>query len=388
LLRRRCFRNALLATAEGRTFLDYTGKIPVSFPATLPSSSQLKNITANKMQIEIIRDAASWAAMAEEWNALLEESHQRVPFLTYEFQRAWWDHLGGGEWKDAQLHILTAREEEGRLVGVAPLFRVEDQQGQGTMHFIGTHEIADFLDFIVRPKDHVSFLQAVIEHLSAEEDWQLLDLYNLLDTSQTSEVLSSLTVEKPWDFKVETLQPSPYIPIPSTFDAYEASLDSKQAHELRRKLRRAAKNPETISVEVVTDKDQLPAALDDFFALMRQEVDKDHFLSPQMHAQMAAIAQAASDGGWLQLFFLKAGNKRIAGYMNFDYDACIWAYNAGFNNSYAELSPGWLIMGEMMRWTIEHGRKIFDFMRGDEEYKYRFGGTDRFVQRVTITRLP
>jgi len=27
-------------------------------------------------------------------------------------------------------------------------------------------------------------------------------------------------------------------------------------------------------------------------------------------------------------------------------------------------------------------------MRGDEEYKYRFGGTDRFVQRVTIARLP
>jgi CelD/BcsL family acetyltransferase involved in cellulose biosynthesis len=106
-----------------------------------------------------------------------------------------------------------------------------------------------------------------------------------------------------------------------------------------------------------------------------------------MLAQMKAIAVSAFDAGWLQLFFLKSGDKRIAGYMNFDYDNCIWAYNAGFSNEYAEISPGWLLHAEMIRWCIEHGRKIFDFMRGGEEYKYRFGGINRFVQRVTITRL-
>jgi len=338
------------------------------------------------MQIETIRETADWAALAKEWNALLEESHLRVPFLTYEFQRAWWDHLGGGEWEDAQLNVLVAREIDGRLLGIAPLFRIQNERGQWNLHFIGTHEIADFLDFIVRPEKHAAFLQTVIEYLSADDEWTSLDLYNLLDTSRTSEVLSTITVEKPWDFKVETLQPSPYIPVPPTFDEYTASLDSKQAHELRRKLRRAAKNPETISTEIIEDRSLLPAALQDFFALMCQETDKNQFLTPRMRDQMEAIALTVFDGGWLQLFFLKAGNKRIAGYMNFDFDSCIWAYNAGFNNQYAELSPGWLIMAEIMRWSIEHGRKIFDFMRGDEEYKYRFGAIDRFVQRVIITR--
>ena len=338
------------------------------------------------MQIETIRETADWAELAKEWNTLLEESHLRVPFLTYEFQRAWWDHLGGGEWTDAQLNVLVAREIDGRLLGIAPLFRIQNDQSQWNLHFIGTHEIADFLDFIVRPEDHAAFLQAVIEYLTADDEWQSLDLYNLLDTSRTSEILSSLTVDQPWDFKVESLEPSPYIPVPPTFDEYTASLDSKQAHELRRKLRRAAKNPETISTEIIEDRSLLPPALQDFFALMCQEADKDRFLTMQMRAQMEAIALAAFDGGWLQLFFLKAGNKRIAGYMNFDFALCTWAYNAGFNNEYADLSPGWVIMAEIMRWSIEHGRKIFDFMRGDEDYKYRFGGIDRFIQRVTITR--
>jgi CelD/BcsL family acetyltransferase involved in cellulose biosynthesis len=340
------------------------------------------------MQIEIIRNVAEWAALAREWNALLEGSHLRVPFLTYEFQRAWWDHLGGGEWDNAELNILVGRDADGKAIGIAPLFRVKNDEGEWVLHFIGTHEISDFLDFIVRPQNHAMFLQAVIEALSSDTSWNRLDLFNLLDTSQTTEVLSSLTVETDWDFKVETLQSSPYIPVPSTFDNYIASLDSKQAHELRRKMRRAAKNPLTISTEIVRDQKLLEDALQDFFRLMCQEADKDRFLTQSMRAQMQALAQAGSEAGWLQLFFLKAGNKRIAGYLNFDFDSCVWAYNAGFDNDYAELSPGWLIMAEMMRWCIDHGRKIFDFMRGDEEYKYRFGGTDRFVQRVTIARLP
>lgn len=353
---------------------------------TPPRSLQLKNITTNKMQIETIGEVEGWAALANDWNTLLDASHIRVPFLTYEFQRAWWDHLGGGEWKDVQLNILVGREPDGRLVGIAPLLRTLNGQGEWLLHFIGSHEIADFLDVIVRPEDHSAFLKTVLESLAADGDWQSLDLYNLLDTSLTTEILSSLTVESPWEFKVETLLPSPYIPVPSTFDNYFASLDSKQAHELRRKLRRAAKSPETISVEIVRDRSLIDSALEDFFKLMCQEADKERFLTPPMRAQMEAIAQAAFDGGWLQLFFLKAGGKRIAGYMNFDFDSCIWAYNAGFDNEYAALSPGWLIMAEMMRWSIDHGRKIFDFMRGGEDYKYRFGGTDRFVQRVTITR--
>jgi CelD/BcsL family acetyltransferase involved in cellulose biosynthesis len=105
-----------------------------------------------------------------------------------------------------------------------------------------------------------------------------------------------------------------------------------------------------------------------------------------MRAQMDRIARAAFAGGWLQLAFLKVGDVRAAGYMNFDYDGRLWGYNAGFNNAYASLSPGWLIMAELVRWCAEHGRTVFDFMRGGEEYKYRFGAVDRFVQRVVITR--
>lgn len=354
-------------------------------PLTKPIQP-VQHIAENIVQIEEIRSTAAWAVLAAEWNALLRESHNNVPFLTYEFQRAWWDHLGGGEWQAAELNILVGRDPQGKLIGIAPLFATQIK-GRKVLQFIGSHEIADFLDLIVRPQDHSAFGQAVLQYLSEHNnDWQRIELYNLLDSSLTTQTLRSLSVASQLNFELEALQPSPYIEVPASFEDYVDSLEAKQAHELRRKLRRAERNPEPIAMEIVEDATQLDKALDDFFALMAQEAEKAAFLRPAMRAQMDTIARAAFAAGWLQLAFLKCGHTRIAGYMNFDYDNCIWAYNAGFANEYAHLSPGWVMLAEMIKWSSAHGRKIFDFMRGDEEYKYRFGGKDRFVQKAVITK--
>jgi CelD/BcsL family acetyltransferase involved in cellulose biosynthesis len=337
------------------------------------------------MRIEAITNLDDWAALAGEWNSLLAESSANLPFLRHEFQRAWWEHKGGGEWPDGQLHILTGRDEDGALLGIAPFFSAKDYGHRDALMFIGSYEIADFLDIIASPQHHADFLAALLDHWETALPQHSLALYNLLDDSPTPDVLQQLSESRGLDFALETLQPSPYVPVPSSFDAYAESLDGKQAHELRRKLRRAARNPVPVELELVTSGPELEATLDDFFRLMRFEADKAAFLSDAMQAQMAAIARAAFDAGWGQLAILKVGHERAAAYLNFDFENRIWAYNAGFDPAHEQLSPGWLLMAEMMDWCIAQRRTAFDFMRGGEEYKYHFGGVDRFVLKATIT---
>jgi CelD/BcsL family acetyltransferase involved in cellulose biosynthesis len=45
-----------------------------------------------------------------------------------------------------------------------------------------------------------------------------------------------------------------------------------------------------------------------------------------------------------------------------------------------------VLLGYLLQWANENKRLVFDFLRGDEDYKYRFGGIDRHVVRVKITR--
>jgi CelD/BcsL family acetyltransferase involved in cellulose biosynthesis len=44
------------------------------------------------------------------------------------------------------------------------------------------------------------------------------------------------------------------------------------------------------------------------------------------------------------------------------------------------------LLGYLLQWANEHGRSEFDFMRGDEDYKYKFGAIKRDVMRVRVNR--
>jgi CelD/BcsL family acetyltransferase involved in cellulose biosynthesis len=72
--------------------------------------------------------------------------------------------------------------------------------------------------------------------------------------------------------------------------------------------------------------------------------------------------------------------------LNFDYENRIWVYNSGLDFSFRELSPGWVLLGYLLQWANEHGRSEFDFMRGDEDYKYKFGGIKRDVMRARVIK--
>jgi len=103
-----------------------------------------------------------------------------------------------------------------------------------------------------------------------------------------------------------------------------------------------------------------------------------------MRDQMKSTMRCAFQGGCLQLAFLEVGGQKAAAYLKFDYLNRIWVYNSGLDRSYMQYSPGWVLLGHLIKWANDNGREEFDFMRGDEDYKYKFGAVDRFVIRVKI----
>ncbi|MEK6221772.1 MAG: GNAT family N-acetyltransferase, partial [Chloroflexota bacterium] len=253
---------------------------------------------------------------------------------------------------------------------------------------LGSVEISDFLDVIVSPENHRAFLEAVLEFLISPDgpDWDCLDLYNLLDDSPTLPVLEELAADFSLRFFQEQIQPSPYIPLPNDFDDYLNGLDKKYRHEMKRKMRNAAKYPIPISWNYIEDETELEQAFNDFGELMREDKEKNTFLTPPMVAQMWAIVQAAFQAGYLRLGFLNVGKERAVGMLNFDYANRIWVYNSGMSAKHESVSPGILLTSHMMLEAIENGREAFDMMRGSEDYKYHMGGIDRFVIRASVMR--
>lgn len=322
------------------------------------------------------------ADLEKDWNALLAESVTHVPFLRYEYLHNWWQTRGGGEWdQHATLMIVTAHDAD-RLVGIAPLFRAT-YNSKSSLLFLGSIEISDYLDFIVRANDLPAFIPGLLNFLSGEDK---LELFNFLGSSPSIKQLQESATAAGWHFSQETTNHAPIINLPGDWEAYLASLDKKQRHEVRRKIRRLEGAEVPTRWYFVENEETLQEAIDQFLRLMAQDPEKEAFLTEEMVTAMTGSIEQAFKHGYLQLAFLEIDGQKAAAYYNFDYDNQLWIYNSGIDRQFMSYSPGWVLLGYLLHWANENGRKSFDFMRGDEDYKYKFGAEDRFVQHVTLIK--
>ncbi len=339
------------------------------------------------MEYSLITTLEDLDQLAPEWNDLLAQSAVNVPFLRHEYLRAWFQTLGGGEWPSGELAVVTARKG-GELAGIAPFFLTE-QDGAPALVLLGGIEISDYLDLIVRPDDLPDFVAGLFDFLAGRAGlpaWRGLELYNLPEESPTLAALQANSAKCGWTCTVEPFRPAVYVPLTGDFETYLAGIDKKQRHEIRRKMRRAEESGLGMRWYIVEDESTLDAEIDDLIALMANDDHKEEFLTEVMRTQMKASVHAAFKAGWLQLAFLEISGKKAAGYLNFDYGDRIWSYNSGLGFEFRELSPGWVLLGYLLQWANDNGRREFDFMRGDEEYKFKFGGIQRRVMKVKITR--
>ena len=330
----------------------------------------------------------SLAPLSTQWDELLAVSVTDSPFLKFDFLSAWWAHKGGGEWSaDSELVIITAQREN-ELIGIAPFFIAPLADGKHVLYNLGAVEICDLLDVIVRPDDHDEFVSAVLPHLLA--NYPKIDdirLYNLpIDSPTITSFGQGLTKAK-WAHTYEKYQPSPTIHLPNDFETYLASIDKKQRHEIKRKIRRAEESGRSVRWYFVEDSNALPNAVNSFFQLMAGDASKESFLSSVMRTQMETIIQTAHNGGYLKFAFLEADGEIAASYLMFDYKNKLWVYNSGYNRKFNDLSVGWVLLGYLIDWSCQNQRTEFDFMRGDEDYKFKFGAVDRPVMMLTAHPL-
>ena len=84
---------------------------------------------------------------------------------------------------------------------------------------------------------------------------------------------------------------------------------------------------------------------------------------------------------------MEVDGRKAAALFNFEYNGRIWVYNSGLDpDAFGSLSLGVVLTAKAIEHAIENKNKIFDFLRGNETYKYRFGAQDTYIYRETIRK--
>ena len=323
---------------------------------------------------------AVFSELAAEWDTLAGQGITDTPFQTHAYQQSWWRHL---QPPDAALHTITARTEDGRLAAIGCFYILD-----GVLHFNGCVEETDYLDLIVRPEAAEAGWTAVFQQLLQPDfpAWHTARLCNIPASSATRTILPQLAQAEGLDVREELYEVCPIIALPGSFDAYLDLLDSKQRREVQRKLRRAA--GADARLVIVGPEDDLNQAVDEFLELLQMSTfEKRDWLNDGRRAVFHEIARSALAAGTLQLMFIEVNQQKAAALFNFDYKDRIWVYNSGLNpEAFGALSLGVVLTAKAIEHAIENGRAEFDFLRGNETYKYRFGAQDTEIYRITLSK--
>lgn len=331
------------------------------------------------MKVRVFTDSSAFEKLQPEWNALLHHSVSDTLFLTWEWQSTWWQHLGAGE-----PCIIALREEDGALAGIVPFFWEKPR----ILALIGCIDVSDYLDAMVAQGCEARVYGALLDVLASADfpSWEMVHFCNLPAASPTNTRLKSLAEARGWQTDWHLHDVSPVIELPATWDAYLAGLDKKQRHEIRRKLRRVEEAH--ARWHVVTPDEPLDTAVADFIELHKKSrPDKHLFMDARMRSFFVAMARQLHVRGWLQLAFLEIEGARAAAIFNFVYQDRVLVYNSGYDpERYGHLSPGAVLFARSIQDAIAQKRRVYDFLRGDEEYKYRFGAQNTNVYGLHIRR--
>ena len=104
-----------------------------------------------------------------------------------------------------------------------------------------------------------------------------------------------------------------------------------------------------------------------------------------MRAFFRELAHVTYEVGWLQLAFLQVGERKAAAYLNFLYKNRVLVYNSGLDwEAFPRFGAGVVLAAYCIQHAIERGREAYDFLQGDERYKYQLGGLDVEVRRLVV----
>lgn len=162
--------------------------------------------------------------------------------------------------------------------------------------------------------------------------------------------------------------------LPDSYAEWLDSIGKKQRHEVRRKRRRFESEFGDISIERHTGD-----AIEAFCAMHRLSAgEKGQFMTAPMQDYFTELLDTAD----ASIHMLMCDDVPRAAAFGFETDDGYFYYNSAYDPAAALASPGIVLFSMMIETEIERGAAVFDFLKGDEQYKFRHGAEPRPLHTI------
>jgi len=342
--------------------------------------------------VEPITCAASLEAIEPQWWELWQNDPHATPFQSPAWLIPWWRHIGQGELLTIAVRTAEVIAGRNQLVGLFPLYvYTQPESGSRDLFPIGV-ATTDYLDPILAQGWEQAASRAAFEWIATQTDrWDLLDFRQLRSSSTclATPVPEALVEERDTDETCVALT------LPRTLAEFQAAAPSHVLHNLEYYRRRARKAGH-LNIEPVSQA-TLDAAFDALVQLhsarWAARGEGGCLADPTVQMQLRSSMPELLWRQMLRSYVLRLDD-RIIGVLYGLSDAPgraarrFYYYLGGFDPEFERLSPGTLLIGHAIEESIRDGISSFDFLRGQEPYKYLWGARDERTYRRKLRPVP
>jgi CelD/BcsL family acetyltransferase involved in cellulose biosynthesis len=342
------------------------------------------------MEIFVAESLETKAVSRQEWDDFVLGLRGDI-YMSFDWCRIWWRHYGRG--RALRLFIFRAN---GRLVGLAPMFVERVRLGPvslklgkriGSDYALTIFSLPIMADFVEMAYARV--LSALIGSDQCDAVWIGFcpgddpTLPGLRAAVRSLGGLVSMISDS-------SSSPHTVFHLPTTFDAYVQSLDSRQRQNYRRRLK-LLEAAYTVEREVFADS----ALAEDSFAEFRLSHVKQwnaegklgHFEDwPDAAAFNADLVDCLSKCRRFRMIRLKANGTVVSQQYAFVYgDRCFWRLPARATEvEFQKFGLGVLGLVQLVEAMIGEGVRSIEAGAGHYDYKLHFGGKELQTQTCVV----
>jgi CelD/BcsL family acetyltransferase involved in cellulose biosynthesis len=309
------------------------------------------------------------AGFREEWNELAQAGSI---FSTWEFANTWWDQFGGG-----RRLLAVACLDRGGIFAILPLYlwrrrplRVVRLLGNGCGDILGPVCLPE------RRADAARALRRLLE--VAPWDWDVFVAENLPAELGWAKRLGGSVIRR---------EGNPVLHIDGGFEQFLAERTANFRHQARARDRRLARHHH-VEYRLSSDPADLDEDMTTLFRLHASRFGGESSFGGPRASFHRRFAHQALARGWLRLWILELDGRPAAAAYGFRFGGVECFYQLGRDPSFARESLGMAMLTHAIRAGVEDGVHEFGFLRGHEQYKYRFATEDRGLESVCVVRGP
>lgn len=335
------------------------------------------------VRTELIESLPALEAIEREWQELCERAGEREPVGTPTWLLAWWRAFGD---ETRRMRSIAVYRED-RLIGLALMLsrtvRYRRLIPVRRLEFLATGEdeseeiCSDYVGPIAERGAETVVARALAEELTrVSADWDELYFAQMDGESKVLRELEFALAERRVVCREASRGLCPNIVLPSSWDEYVKTLDSKSRYLVTRALRELDKwaGPGGYQLRRASDLDALVAGREVLHRLhetrWRHEGHDGVFVRDRFRTFHDEVMPKLLARGELDLIWLEVHEQPVAVLYNIVYDNKVYVYQSGRTDQVPKnLRIGIAMNCVAVRDYIGRGLREYDFLNGMSQYK-------------------